>query len=671
MPLPRKPFEERLHPRGFGGKFGHGTGTAQVHTPKPRVAGRPQLPGAAKPPVKPVAKAKPIVAGRHRAPKKYTAKDVTSGSALKKRPGVAAQKASFWEKAGIKPRVAGKDGPKPIAKPKPKAGKPIGYNTPERAAPRAQRAVTPEGARFKMLSIGRQPDGSMDYEVRGKYVDEKLTAWRKEGPGKLDTEIMYRQPNGEWKPERLAQQEQLLEDIWYAHAQQVPNQGRAIFSGGLGGAGKGVALRDAGIDTDADWEHPGKNHEFLTINPDVIKAMMAQRGMLPLDADPNLTPMELSPLAHEEASEMAERLAKRAYMERKNVIWDFTMASEKSVVAKRLVPMRAAGYKNVTAVFVDTTFENSRAQADKRWQRGMNDFIGGKGDGGRFLPSGASLENQATDGSGYNSKNREVFEAVKHHFDGYLVKQNLGKKDAQGKPVEMTKLEEVGSTLGGKGLSRKERNSDALDVDAMVAALGDRFSKASQEMRDTGADWYPAGGEWVEQAVAGTDYTPAQGAAIVAAFSPNTGWDRNLILALNYIKGRPLGEDDGKGTLVKNIERADRVRDMVNWDGTPVPRNKDGSLGDPITVLTGKDKAKYKVTNFYRNLTGNQEAVTVDRWAIRAALGVDDATAVKIAGWAGAYEKIGDAYRKAAHDAGITPAAMQAIVWGQIRGSFV
>lgn len=629
--MPRKPFNEELHPRGFGGKFGHGTGTKKV---APKAA--PQAKAATP-------------------PKKYSAKDVTSGSAMKGRPPVAAQGRSFWEKAGVKRPAKGK-GPKPVPRP-------AGFNSPVRASKPAQRATTPKGQRFEMLAVGRQPDGSMDFNVRAQYADRVLTEWRNDG---FDTQSLYRdKKTGEWSPERLAQQEQLIEDIWYAHAANVPNQGRAIFSGGLGGAGKGHALGKVHkVDTDADWEHPGERHDFFTINPDTVKAMMAQRGMIPLDVDPNLTPMELSPLAHEEASELADRLAERAYMERKNVVWDFTMASEKSVVKKRLEPMREAGYDQVTAMFVDTTVDNSIAQATKRWTRGMDDFVGGKGDGGRFLPSGATNDNRPTDGSGFNSKNRETFEAVKDKFDGYVVMENLGVKDAAGKPVPMKQIDQAGIALGGKARKQGARKSDALDVEAMTEELGNRFDAAPDWMKETGADWYPASREWVQFAVEGTDFTPEQGAAVIAAFSPNTDWNRNLVLALNFIKGRPLGKDDGKGTLTDNIKRGERVRDGVDFDGAPVK--------DPIQSLIGENKeGAYKISNFYRNITGNQEAVTVDRWAVRAAVaGVDDDTAAKMVGQKGTYAKVADAYRQAAKKAGVTPATMQAIVWGQIRGSF-
>lgn len=377
-------FNEALHPRGFGGKFGHGTGTKKAATPPA---------------------------------KKYGAKDVTSGGAMKGRNPAAV--ANPKNNSGKKRPVAAVPTPQPKrAAPAPvmRKGSPV---TPKKAAVKP----TPKHVvKAKQLSVGMRPDGTMDYDARAAYVDRVLTKFFHDD---VSTEATFKDYRGNWTPERRAQQKQLLDDIWNEHAAQVPNEGKAIFSGGLGGAGKGFALGPNGenINTDADWNHPGKAADFFTINPDTIKAKMAERGMIP-DYDSKLTPMELSPAAHEEASEMAKRLAEKAYKEKKNVIWDFTMASEKSVVKDRLEPMRAAGYTEIGAIFVDTTVARSIEQAQKRWRNGMDKFIKGTSLGGRFLPSGATKGNMPTKGSEFESKNREVFEAVKAKFDGTVLKSN-------------------------------------------------------------------------------------------------------------------------------------------------------------------------------------------------------------------------------------------------------
>ncbi|MEV0997371.1 zeta toxin family protein [Nonomuraea sp. NPDC050202] len=74
-----------------------------------------------------------------------------------------------------------------------------------------------------------------------------------------------------------------------------------------------------------------------------------------------LSPMEASGLVHEESSHVAKQIAGRALEEGKDVLWDITMASPSSVES-RVDALRAAGYRQVDAVFVDIPVEMSVAR---------------------------------------------------------------------------------------------------------------------------------------------------------------------------------------------------------------------------------------------------------------------------------------------------------------------
>lgn len=286
--------------------------------------------------------------------------------------------------------------------------------------------------------IEKDKDGNdrptVDFSERADYVDKKLDDWR--FSKKIDTRSLYKSDNGEWFPARVRQQQELLDEIWAEKAANVPNEGKAIMAGGLGGAGKGFTLENViGVD----------KTQYFTINPDDIKEAMAKKGMIP-KLDKNMTPMELSPLAHEEASDLAMMLAERAYAERKNIVWDITMSSPGSVKQKRLDAMRAAGYDQIDAVFVDVSVDKSVQQARSRWENGLRRWADGKGDGGRFLPSSATGENLPTPGSPYRSKNREVFEAVKEFFDNYVVYDNENPVDD---PKARKPVDSKGKVMGG------------------------------------------------------------------------------------------------------------------------------------------------------------------------------------------------------------------------------
>lgn len=253
-----------------------------------------------------------------------------------------------------------------------------------------------------------------DFSERAEVLDGLLEGWRKSG---VDTETIYRSGgHGEWSKSRLAAQKALEDKIWNERAANVPNEGRGIIAGGLGGSGKGYTLKNK-LNVDKD--------SYFTINPDDVKEAMADANMIPI-LDKRFTPMEMSPIVHEEASIIAKRLAERAYVERKNIVWDFTMGSVGSTEGK-LKSMRDAGYDNIGAVFVDVSMDKSLAQARSRWENGLRAFgdVGGDKElGGRFLPSGASELNKPADGSPWRSKNRAVFEEVKDQFDAVRVYDN-------------------------------------------------------------------------------------------------------------------------------------------------------------------------------------------------------------------------------------------------------
>ncbi len=135
----------------------------------------------------------------------------------------------------------------------------------------------------------------------------------------------------------------------YDAASGVPNDHKAIIAGGLAGAGKTTVLeKHAGID----------RSQYLTINPDDIKAEMAKRGMVPkIDG---LSPMEASDLIHEESSYVARQLATRAKADGKNVIWDITM-SDRAKTEKRIEELRTAGYDADRRYFHRHTYRRQRS----------------------------------------------------------------------------------------------------------------------------------------------------------------------------------------------------------------------------------------------------------------------------------------------------------------------
>lgn len=213
--------------------------------------------------------------------------------------------------------------------------------------------------------------------------------------------------NEVWMPERRRLHDEILDDIM-DRARGVPRDGKAIFAGGLGGAGKSTCLKGhAGVD-------PG---EYVTLNPDDMKEELAKRDAIPKVE--GLSPMEASTLVHEEASFLALSLADRCYQERANVMWDITMSSQKSVLS-RVDALSQKGY-DMRMVFVDIPPEVSKERAEARHRRGWEAHRQGEGLGGRYLPPGVT---DAQADPEYTSKNLRVFESVKGSSSSWEVWDN-------------------------------------------------------------------------------------------------------------------------------------------------------------------------------------------------------------------------------------------------------
>jgi predicted ABC-type ATPase len=200
----------------------------------------------------------------------------------------------------------------------------------------------------------------------------------------------------------------LLEHL-YERAASVPWEHRAIVAGGLPGAGKTTVLtRHAGLDLSA----------YLVINPDLIKEEMARGRLLPQVR--GLSPMESSMLAHEEASHIAKRLAHRAQAEGKNIVFDMTM-SRTETCTDRIAALRAHGYSQIEAVFVDIPIAVSLARADARHRQGHDAFLSGFGFGGRFVFREMIL---AQSDKNWGSVNRANFEHVRDRCDAWSLFDN-------------------------------------------------------------------------------------------------------------------------------------------------------------------------------------------------------------------------------------------------------
>lgn len=125
-----------------------------------------------------------------------------------------------------------------------------------------------------------------------------------------------------------------------------------------------------------------------------------------------------------------------------------------------------------------------------------------------------------------------------------------------------------------------------------------------------------------------------QAASIVSSFSPRQRWSRNVVQALEFAHG---GEPAG---LKNNLRMAQ------------------------YSLVQGFDALKgLKTNNFARAIAGDENAVTIDVWMMKAA-GLETDSPNKTQ-----YRELVESVNKVAKEIGLTPRATQALIWIVFRGS--
>lgn len=148
------------------------------------------------------------------------------------------------------------------------------------------------------------------------------------------------------------------------------------------------------------------------------------------------------------------------------------------------------------------------------------------------------------------------------------------------------------------------------------------------------AQWYNDAQVVAYDVAARCKVTLEIGASIVSAFSPRVPWSRNIVLALAFA--------DGKATPGLSNSRRMAERSMVQ----------------------GFDALKGPKTNaFARAIAGDEDAVVVDSWMMKAAglLDRDAPSPVQ-------YRRISEAVTVLARRHGVSPRTMQALIWIRVRG---
>jgi hypothetical protein len=296
---------------------------------------------------------------------------------------------------------------------------------------RARRRAQDDAGRQKLIASVNADAANLsttDPEERAKGLDAILAKLRFSiiDTDKVHDHIYPPGESGRWSAERAAQHEQMWDDLLsQVEAADVPKEHDALVLGGLPGAGKSYMLRP-GQKADSfgvvSWEPNGDLPDGVThvsINPDIVKEMLIQRGMLPEGISQDLKPMEQVTFLHEESSYVAKMFSQRLGDLGYNVVLDNTMDSEGGML-KRMTPLARQGYK-FRGIFADIPQDESLASAKKRY---IDSALTPQG--GRFVPSSVQGNRQSSKGN--LSKNRDAMDSLiaQDWFTEYMVVDNTG-----------------------------------------------------------------------------------------------------------------------------------------------------------------------------------------------------------------------------------------------------
>jgi hypothetical protein len=178
-------------------------------------------------------------------------------------------------------------------------------------------------------------------------------------------------------------------------------------------------------------------------------------------------------------------------------------------------------------------------------------------------------------------------------------------------------------------------------------------SATDQNLLD-GLVWYDEAHSFAVDLARATDTDLVVVASVIAALSPQTRWETNKSAAVELLKNGTRYP----GMLISNYERAKRV---INA----------GPMEALAALQANGDESAPKIASFARNILGDSDRVTVDVWAVRAALVSAKrpvANLDNVLKRVGMYDAIVAQYKWLANHVGVTAPQAQAVVWVALTG---
>lgn len=176
-----------------------------------------------------------------------------------------------------------------------------------------------------------------------------------------------------------------------------------------------------------------------------------------------------------------------------------------------------------------------------------------------------------------------------------------------------------------------------------TSAIRHNAERASADVWAEGTAWYRTAHATAERFAAEYGTSVDTAARTIAVLSPRKRWAENVEGARITLQAAHRGDAERPsiaGFFGANLDKAWRIAN-----------------GDP-DALSGP-----KVTRFYQNIMGTEHEVTLDVWAMRGA-----GSELLAPSGPAMYAAVAGAYCIIAAEFGVSPSALQAVVWTVVRG---
>lgn len=177
-----------------------------------------------------------------------------------------------------------------------------------------------------------------------------------------------------------------------------------------------------------------------------------------------------------------------------------------------------------------------------------------------------------------------------------------------------------------------------LEKEQLMSRLENTFrdyvENATPGQIEEASKWYFEAEKVAHKVAENLDANLEVGASVVSAFSPRERWTSNVTKAIHFSLGKPVTG------LSNNLKMAQT------------------SLTLGYEALRGP-----KTNAFARAIAGDENAVVVDVWMMRAGgFGIDSPNKTQ-------YTEVTKAIKTVANEFGLTPRTTQALIWIMVRGS--